>query len=146
VLGPIALAAVAFVVGAVSVGALYGMGALYCWAGHILGGSADAAEVRAAIAWGQVPGIYITIFVVLTVILGLNTPTTPPSVSIYGLIEAVGVIWAAVISLKCLAEVHGFSAWRALGTIVLAAVGIAVVLIGIALTIGLAVVVSRALA
>jgi hypothetical protein len=44
-----------------------------------------------------------------------------------GLIELIGAIWAIVISLKCLGQAHKFSAWRALGSVLLAVL----VLIGV---------------
>ena len=144
-LGPIGLAAAAFLIGVLSIVGLYGMASLYRWAGEILGGTANIAEVRAAIAWGQVPGLYITSLVVALAALGLSTPTVPPSFSAGSLLEAIAGIWAFVISLQCLGEVHRFSAWRALGAIVLGNLAVIIVAVGVAVALVLAILVGRAL-
>ena len=53
--------------------------------------------------------------------------------------------WVFVITLKCLGEVHRFSAWRALGALVLGALAMFAVVAGVIATIWLAVVVARAM-
>src|SRR5579859_2464400 len=54
---PIGSAIFAFIFGALNVVIVYGLGALYRWAGGILGGTATTVEVRAALAWSQVPSL-----------------------------------------------------------------------------------------
>jgi hypothetical protein len=144
-LGPIGIAIAAFLVGVISVVSLYGLAALYRWAGHILGGSAQAVEVRAALAWSQVPGLYLAVVTIIATVLGLYTPPAPHTVSPLSLIESIVGIWIFVILLKCLGEVHHFSAWRALGAILLGTFAMFAVAAGIVITIWLAIRVGRSL-
>jgi hypothetical protein len=67
-------------------------------------------------------------------------------VSPLSLIESIVGIWIFVISLKCLGEVHHFSAWRALGAILLGTFAMLAVAAGIVITIWLAIRVGRSLA
>ena len=102
---------------------LYINGALFRWSGSLLGGTASTVEVRAALAWSQIPGIAIELFLLVALFMGVPLPQmTPghllPLDSTIVTVTAVGVmlsIWNFVIYLKCVAEVHRFSAWRALG-------------------------------
>lgn len=144
-LGSTGIAVAAFACGVLSVVLLYGLGALYRWAGSMLGGTATAVEVRAALAWAQVPGLYLMIATITAAALGLYTPAVPHSASPFSLIESIIGLWVFVISLKCLGEVHRFSAWRALGTIMLGTFAVFAVVAGIVLTIWLAVRVSHSL-
>ena len=83
---------------------------------RVLGGRGTTQEVRAAIAWSQVPNIAVLGLVLIQLpflqvqwLAGLMTAA----------ILIVG-IWGLVIGLKCLGEAHRFSAWRAFGTTLLA--------------------------
>jgi hypothetical protein len=143
--GPFGIAMVAMFSGLLSVASVYGLGALYRWAGAILGGTATAAEVRAAIVWSQVPELYLMVVIIIATVLGFNTPTIPPSTSLFSIVESIVGIWVFVISLKCLGEVHHFSAWRALGAILLGVLAMAGVAIGMIAAIWLAVVAARSL-
>ena len=143
--GPFGIAVIAFLSGLLSVISIYGLGALYRWAGAILGGTATAIEVRAALVWSQVPGLYLAVVVIIATALGLNTPTVPPSISLFSVVESIVGFWVFVISLKCLGEVHRFSAWRALGAVLLGALAMFAVVAGVIATIWLAVVVARAM-
>ena len=75
--------------------------AMLTWTGHWLGGRASAVQVRAALAWSNVPVISTMGLYLLTGGFAL-LPTW-----IVGL-------WSFIIYLQCLGEVHHFSAWRAL--------------------------------
>ena len=99
--------------------------------GSWLGGSASVREVRAAIAWGSIPMIWLGLlwipmialfgdecFTSLTPRLD-EDPVLASAMLFLGLIELIGAIWAIVISLKCLGQAHKFSAWRALGSVLL---------------------------
>ncbi len=76
----------------------------------------------------------------IAVLLGVPTPVptagTPPHIdpAFYKIMIVEGVLgfWGFIIWLKCLGEVHRFSAWRALGAllIVLVTMIIAIVTIG----------------
>ena len=99
--------------------------------GSWLGGSASVREVRAAIAWGSIPMIWLGLLWIPNIALFGDecfTSFTPRldedpvlayAMLFLGLIELIGGIWAIVISLKCLGQAHNFSAWRALGSILL---------------------------
>ncbi len=144
-LGASGIAIAAFIIGVGNIVVLYCLAALFRWSGQILGGSAQAIEVRAALAWSQVPSLYLSVAMISAMVLGLYTPPASHTASPLSLIESIIGIWAFVISLKCLGEVHRFSAWRALGTILLGFFAVFAVVAGIVITIWLAVRVSHSL-
>jgi hypothetical protein len=106
---------------------LYLGGLILRWTGSWLGGRATAQQVRAAIAWSSVPSVAtLAIWIPELVLFGSDmfTSRTPrieanPSLGMLLLalsgVEIVLAIWQFVLFLKCVGEVHGFSAWRALG-------------------------------
>lgn len=111
---------------------LYVSGALMRWAGGVLGGAATSVQVRAAIAWSSIPsiaGAALNLIALATGVIsvpvhpqkfeGLRTVTS--QVNGFSGIFVILAIWGTVIWLKCLGEVHGFSAWRALGASLLGA-------------------------
>ena len=97
----------------VVLGAAYGivllfvLGAFLKWSGSLLGGVASALQVRAAIAWGLLPFIVANIF-----LLSPRSDSAPPSP-----ISFVFIVWGFVALIKCIGEVHRFSAWRGLGLV-----------------------------
>jgi hypothetical protein len=114
---------------------LYLYGWLFRVTGRWLGGQAYPIEVRAALAWSAVPQIWGAILQLLKLILiayvlyanATNTyvsgSTFLTTVGIFFLFEFLIGIWSIIVYLKSLGEVHGFSAWRALGA---ASLGIAI--------------------
>lgn len=120
VLGPIA--------GIISI---YLGGALYRWSGSWLGGQATTEQVRASLAWSSVPVIAaLPLWILQILMVGeeMFTTSTPrleanPLLAILLLgiiaIEVGAAIWAFILLLNTLAEVHRFSAWKALGALVL---------------------------
>lgn len=134
-LGLLGVMVAAGLIGIAGILGLYGLGSLYRWSGYLLGGTASRVEVRAALAWSQVPGMYLEVVTIVAALLGLYNP---PAQHV-GLIQAVIGVWFLLISLKCLGEVHRFSAWRALGAIVLGTLAMAAVLIGLVITLWLAI-------
>jgi hypothetical protein len=110
---------------------LYIGGALLRWTGSWFGGQAASEEVRAAIAWSSVPIIWSLLLLIPELALfgeELFTSATPridanPLLQFLLLgfvaVEIVISIWAFVLFLKCLGEVHRFSAWKALGAVVI---------------------------
>jgi hypothetical protein len=100
-------------------------------AGRWLGGHATPEQVRAAIAWSFIPGLAtIPILIVQIGFFGRDLFTqsklTVGSDSfltvvlmVTGVLEVVLGIWSFVILLKCVGEVQGFSAWKALGSLIL---------------------------
>jgi hypothetical protein len=100
---------------------LYIFGALFKWSGSLLGGTASSVEVRAALAWSQVPAIVGEIILMLALFAGVpmpkifpgRLPLIDPAFYKVMVVEGVIGIWGFIISLKCVGEVHRFSAWRA---------------------------------
>lgn len=141
-MGSFALAGLSFSLGVLGVGMLYLLGFLYRWSGGVLGGTATAVEVRGALAWTQVPAIYVTILGVAIAILSpqaaASQPGAAPTIPWWPVVRALLGIWVLVISLKTLGEVHRFSAWRAAVAMALGnfALGIAVLLGVVAVMIG----------
>jgi Yip1-like protein len=141
-MGSFGLAGLAFSLGVLGVAMLFLLGFLYRWSGGVLGGTATAVEVRAALAWTQAPAIYVTILGVVIAILSPEAaprePGAPPDIPWWLVVRALLGFWVFVISLKTLGEVHRFSAWRALIAMILGnfALGIALVLGIIAVMIG----------
>jgi hypothetical protein len=102
---------------------LFIFSAIFKWSGSLLGGVASRVEVRGALAWSQVPGIAAATVLLLAVLMGipLPVPTTTgafpaidPAFYKVMVVEGVLALWGFVVSLKCIGEVHRFSAWRAL--------------------------------
>ena len=99
--------------------------------GGWLGGSASVREVRAAIAWGGIPMIWLGLLWIPSIALFGdenftsatprldNDPALASAMLFLAGLELIGSIWAIVISLKCLGQAHKFSAWRALGSVLL---------------------------
>ena len=106
---------------------LFIFGAIFKWSGSLLGGVASRVEVRAALAWSQVPAITAETVLLIAVLMGVPMPHATPGMlpqidpAFYKVmvVEAVLGIWGFVVSLKCIGEVHRFSAWRALGAILI---------------------------
>jgi hypothetical protein len=124
VLWPIEVAFTVVLWAAVGVLSLFISGVILKWSGSLLGGVASRVEMRAALAWSQVPAIAGEIVVLIAVLSGIPIPhPTPGSVleidpAFYKVIVAEGVLalWGGIVGLYCIAEVHRFSAWRALCT------------------------------
>lgn len=126
---------------------LYIGGALVRWTGSWVGGRASSQDIRAAIAWGLVPALWVSLLWIPELLLvgaemfTTETPRADANASlafiILGLvtIEMVGSIYAVVTVLKCLGQVQGFSAWKALGNVLLAGLVIVLPLLIIGLAI-----------
>lgn len=109
--------------------ALYIVGGLLKWTGSWLKGQGSHQDVRAAIAWSQIPVIifFIVEMIVFFAIGGsLNNP-------IYATIFFIFSLWAAIIFLCCLAEAHKFSFVKALLNYIITAVIIVAIAIIITL-------------
>lgn len=110
---------------------LYIVGGLLKWTGSWLKGQGSHQDVRAAIAWSQIPVIifFIVEMIVFFAIGGsLNNP-------IYATIFFVFSLWAAIIFLCCLAEAHKFSFVKALLNYIITAVIILAIAIIITLVV-----------
>jgi len=127
---------------------LYIGSALIRWTGHWMSGNASSQNIRAAMAWSSVPIIWALILWIPALILfGQELFTTEPPIidatpSLiliflgFAAIEITIGIWVIVVFLKCLGQVQGFSAWKALGNVFLAGlvviIPIVIIVLGIA--------------
>ena len=117
---------------------LYIFGAVFRWSGSLLGGTAASVEVRAALAWSQVPAIVAEIILLFALFAGVPMPKMLPGrlplidPAFYKVMVVEGVlgIWGFIISLKCVGEVHRFSAWRAFVAILIPPI-IVLVIVGL---------------
>ena len=110
---------------------LYIGGALLRWTGSWFDGGATSEEVRAAIAWSSVPSIWALLLWIPELLLfgkDLFTTVTPridanPLLRYlmfpFAAVEIVVSIWRFIVLLQCLGEVHRFSAWKALGAVLI---------------------------
>jgi hypothetical protein len=137
VLWPLRVVVSVAIQAAVGVLVLYIFGVIFKWSGSLLGGVASRVEVRAAIAWSQVPAIAAEIVLVVAVLMGIPIPipTTPgmlpqidPAFYKVLVIEVVLFFWGFIVSLKCIGEVHRFSAWRAFVAILMPPIIVLVVI------------------
>jgi hypothetical protein len=99
---------------------------LVYWTGQWIGGKSSYQNIRAAIAWANVPNIVnIAVWMVLSIVFGGQLFTRAFAeatfvgyqltlVFLAFLVQAVIAVWGFVIALKALGEVQGFSAWKAL--------------------------------
>jgi len=139
----IAIAAVAGPIGGII--GLYLGGALIRWTGTWLNGQAPSKNIRAAMAWSSVPLIWaLLLWPPELALFGqelftTETPLMDASPGLlyaylaFALVETTIGIWVCVAFLKCLGQVQGFSAWKALGNVLLASLVIAIPLLVIAL-------------
>ena len=98
---------------------------------RMLGGQADSREVRSALAWSSVPLLAtIPIWIIRLVLLGSELftfykphltahPALAYFVAATVVPELVLSIWWLVVTVKALGEVQRFSAWKALGSMLL---------------------------
>jgi len=114
--------------------------------GGWIGGRATVEETRAALAWGWVPNIFANALVAGSLLaFGPNffqpepgAPVDPTSALMVGIALSLNV-WSFIVTLKCLGEVHRFSALAAFASWLLAllmVIAVAVVLALIALALG----------
>ncbi len=122
-MGPAAMGMTVFSAGIAGVGIVYFLGFLYSWAGRALGGIADARDVRTAVAWGWVPAIILSLLAITSTLFdpGSNAWDKAPStildqITVWLIAEIAIKVWAFVVSVQTVAEVHRFSAWRAVAT------------------------------
>lgn len=133
---PTILITAALLGSALGIASLYVGSVLLRWTGRWLGGQGSGEQIRAAAAWASVPLIVVLLlWIPMIALFGQElfmtpTPDMSPSLALpvlgLGLAQMVLGIWSLVIFLKALGQVQGFSAWRALGNMVLAALVIVV--------------------
>jgi hypothetical protein len=104
------------------------------WTGRWLGGQGSIKNIRAAIAWANVPSVWTLVLWIPGLLLfrqelfTTETPRIDASASLalaflaFSMILMTAGVWSIFILLKCVGQVQGFSAWKALGNLVLATV------------------------
>ena len=119
---------------------LFVMGWLYRWVGNEFGGRANNGQVRAAMAWAEIPKLVLFAFwIVLMIVTQGNLlkiwqgqQVLPSPLLQIGLLFtlAAGVlfIWHLVVLCKMVAEVHRFSSWTGFGTVLIPNASIYVVI------------------
>lgn len=104
-------------------GAVFGIIGLYmgsvllCWTGRWISGQGTRETIRCALAWSSIPNIFAIVLWLPAMLFldGLNSG----DVSLPQLLVIIFQLWSFVLSLKCLGQVQGFSAWRALWNLLL---------------------------
>lgn len=111
---------------------LYVSNALIRWTGNLIGGQASSQHIRTAIAWAGVPTVCaLLLWAAWLVLFGQELFTSQPpviasnpllAILLFGFAALKIIIgfWAFVLLLKCVGQAQGFSAWLALGNLVLA--------------------------
>lgn len=121
---------------------LFLFGFLLRVAGKWLGGTGSSEHLRTAIAWAAVPTVVaLLLWIPEFAVFGRdlfsaytpNIDAHPFALLGFALLEIVLGIWGLVILVKGVAQVHGFSAWRGLFTVVVAVLLIAVPVVALAL-------------
>lgn len=112
--------------------ALYVNSALLRLTGKWIGGEGTFKDIKIASAWAKIPVAWGLLVWVPELLLFKNemftssTPLLENNIGLslvmilFGLIELTIAIWAIVIYIKSIAEVQGFSAWKAIINILLA--------------------------
>jgi len=131
------LLAVCLIGGAIGgIVSLYVGGLVFHWSGRLFGGKAYPEYVRTALAWGSIPDVVLLIlYVPLIAVFGQNwfdgsvawldqTLIAIPLSLALVFIGLIALVYKLLLLIQCLAEVHGISAWRGLGTLVVGAAAI----------------------
>lgn len=128
--------------------AVFVLGLLLKWIGFWFGGKGTYMEVRAAVAWANLPVICLGIlkaFELLifgtvfpwVMLLPSSNPATAPLAYVFAGINLLISIWIVVILIKNVAEAHRFSSWLSLFALIIALVIFVVVLAIFAALIGM---------
>lgn len=124
---------------------LYVSSILIAWTGGWIGGSAPSRHIRTAMAWAGVPVVAgLVLWVVAIPVLGDETFTTAmPRVEAslglalfmmaWGLALFVLGVWSLILLFKSVGEVQGFSAWKAMGNVLLSGLVIVLPLVALGL-------------
>jgi Yip1 domain len=84
---------------------LYWAGFFFRWAGNLFGGHASAAEVRAALAWGQLPTV---LGGAVGLVVGLLLLSAGVSNLVIGTIAVVAWLWTLVLTWLMFARIQKF--------------------------------------
>lgn len=111
-----------FIIFLLIIGALLGLVGLYLggWLYKVVGrwikGTGTFTDLKCATGWANYPFLIGNIFNFISYIAVNKQPTIA---AIFAFIALILLIWGFIISLKLIGEAHRFSAWRALGSIIL---------------------------
>lgn len=110
---------------------LYIGSALVAWTGRWIGGSAPPHHIRTAMAWAGVPVVAgLVLWIVVIAVLGEEMFTTPMpqteaslGLALFAILCGIALfvlgVWSLVLLFKSVGEVQGFSAWKAMGNVLL---------------------------
>lgn len=101
------------------------------WTGRWLGGTGSLEQLRAAVAWSNVPVViagllWLPAVAIADEYLFHSQQTTAINgltivyLMLTGIAEAAASVWGLVVLCQCVGEVQGFSAWRGLANTLLA--------------------------
>ena len=142
---PMVLTLVIVLGSSVALAGLYLVGWLLALVGRWLGSRARPIQIRAAIAWSEVPTIAgLPIGILLLAVLGrelftTRTPTIDAHPALGLLLQTWQVVtallrgWSLMLLVKCLGEVQRVSAWRGFGSLLLAGLVLVVLVVLIGL-------------
>lgn len=111
---------------------LYISSSLIRFTGKLFSGKGSALNLRAALAWANVPTIWALLLMILAaVVFGKElftgevqahewSLTSSISYAVFGLSIMILGIWSFILMLKSIGQVQGFSAWMALANVILA--------------------------
>lgn len=95
---------------------LYAFGGLIKWTGGWLSGKGEFSDIRAAIAWAQIPVIgFIIIQELVVAVFKINNSSYA-----FATFFLILTLWSWIIGVGCLAEAQKFSFFRALINYILA--------------------------
>lgn len=118
---------------------VYFSGAFLAWTGSWFDGKATAAEVRAAVAWSALPTIAAAVVWLPQLALygdemfssvAPRIAANPWGILCFTPLQIILALWAFVLLLKTLAEVHRFSTLKAFGAVVLPGLALGLLLFG----------------
>lgn len=127
-----------FIVASMGIGYLgwYIMAWLYKIVGSWFGGVGTAREMRIGIGMALIPAVFSAIIAFTAFIIlysGAETGIIAVLALFLAALQMVLAIWSVVIQIMMIAEVHKFSGWLGLGTIIICAVFIGIIVFVIAL-------------
>jgi len=110
------------------------------WTGSWFGGKATAQEIRAAVAWSSIPNVLTLVLYCLLILLsgkawfisstGQSNPLLLGAMILFLLPFGFLILGLRIFLLvKCLAEVHRFSAWKGLFTVITSSIIIVALLL-----------------
>jgi hypothetical protein len=112
--------------------AVYIMALLLRWVGHWFHGTGSYVDVRSAVAWSNVPLIWLGVlkgFELLlfgtifpwAMVLPSSNPAMEPLAYIFAAINILLTAWIIVILVRTVAEAHQFSAWLSFFSLLISA-------------------------